>query len=264
MPVGGDEFVQSLARGLDVIVAFDAEHSTMTLSEAAVRAGLSRATARRFLLTLVGLGYVRYDGQRFALTPRVLRLGTSYLSGLGLPDVAQPHLEQLSTELQESTSAAVLDGDDIVYVARVSTRRIMTVGITVGTRFPAHATSMGRVLLAGLHAADLDGYFARADLSALTDRTVHDEAALRAILRDVAERGWALVDGELEVGLRSAAAPVRDAAGQVVAAVNVSTTATRDPMPGGHITALVACADAVSSDSAEIEGRPGPDRLTGP
>ncbi|MCW2758544.1 MAG: IclR family transcriptional regulator, partial [Nocardioidaceae bacterium] len=251
MPVAGDGFVQSLARGLDVIVAFDAEHPAMTLSEVAVRAGLSRATARRFLLTLAELGYVRYDGQRFALTPRVLRLGTSNLSGLGLPEVAQPHLERLSAKLGESTSAAVLDGDDIVYVARVATRRIMTVGITVGTRFPAHATSMGRVLLAGLAPVALDAYFARADLAALTDNTVHEEPALRKVLRTVADQGWALVDGELELGLRSAAAPVRDAGGSVVAAVNVSTTATRAPLPPAHVTALVACADAVSRDLAD-------------
>ena len=143
-----EEFVQSLARGLQVITAFNSDRPRMSLSEVAVATGLSRASARRFLHTLVELGYVRTDGKQFELTPHVLRLGTAYLSGLGLPQLAQPHLERLSAEVGESTSAAVLDGTEIVYVARVSTRRIMTVGITVGTRFPAFATSMGRVLLA--------------------------------------------------------------------------------------------------------------------
>src|SRR5690606_36124028 len=143
-----DDFVQSLARGLAVIRAFDADHAELTLSEVARRAELPRAAARRFLRTLAVLGYVRSDGKVFRLTPRVLELGFSYLSALSLPEIAQPHLERLSHELDESVSAAVLDGDDIVYVARVATRRIMSVGITIGTRFPARKTSMGRVLLA--------------------------------------------------------------------------------------------------------------------
>ena len=175
-PVVAEEFVQSLARGLQVITAFSGDRPRMSLSEVAVATGLSRASARRFLHTLVELGYVRTDGKQFELTPHVLRLGTAYLSGLGLPQLAQPHLERLSAEVGESTSAAVLDGTDIVYVARVSTRRIMTVGITVGTRFPAFATSMGRVLLAYQGAAELDAYFLTADLRPPTPRTVHTES----------------------------------------------------------------------------------------
>lgn len=250
-PAPGDQFVQSLARGLAVITAFDADHPSMTLSDIAARTGLSRATARRFLHTLVELGYVRFDGKQFALTPQVLRLGTAYLSGLGLPELAQPHLERLSARLGESTSAAVLDGDEIVYVTRVATRRIMTVGITVGTRFPAYATSMGRVLLAGLPAPQLDDYLARADLAPLTGRTLHDAASLRAELDRVRAQGWALVDQELEAGLRSVAAPLRDRDDRVVAAINVSTSAQARPeLPEEYVAAVVDAAAAISADLA--------------
>src|SRR6478609_10777557 len=223
-PAASDQYVQSLARGLAVIRAFDTEHPKMTLTEVAARTELTRATARRFLHTLAELGYVRTDGKIFALTAKVLQLGYAYLSGLSLPQLAQPHLEELSLELGESTSAAVLEGTDIAYIARVSTRRIMTVGITVGTRFPAYATSMGRVLLAHLSPDELDAYFVAADLAPPTPHTVHTEAELRLLLVDVARRGWAEVDQELEVGLYSLAAPIRDADQQVVAAINVSTT----------------------------------------
>ncbi len=244
------EFVQSLARGLAVIEAFDADHAELTLTEVATATGLSRAAARRFLLTLVDLGFARQTADRFALTPRVLRLGTAYLSGFGLPEIAQPHLERLSAEVDESTSAAVLDGTDIVYVARVSTRRIMTVGITVGTRFPAFATSMGRVLLAALPPVGLDAYFAAADLEPPTDRTVSDEATLRGILDVVRDQGWASSDEELAAGLRSIAAPVRAGDGRVVAAVNVSSTTRRDPV-GEFLEPLLATARAVTADLAE-------------
>jgi IclR family pca regulon transcriptional regulator len=225
--VSGD-FVQSLARGLAVIRAFDAQHPELSLSDVARRTGLTRAASRRFLLTLESLGYVRSDGRDFALTPRVLELGFSYLSSLSLPEVVQPHLERLSREVDESVSAAVLDGADIVYVARVPTRRIMSVRITIGTRFPAFATSMGRALLAGMPAAERDALLAASALPALTDRTVTSPDALRDELARVAEQGWALVDGELEPGLRSVAVPLHDRRGDVVAAVNVSTSATRD------------------------------------
>jgi IclR family pca regulon transcriptional regulator len=224
-----EEFVQSLARGLQVITSFSAHRPRMSLSEVAVVTGMSRAAARRFLHTLVELGYVRTDGKLFELTPQVLRLGTAYLSGLGLPQLVQPHLERLSAQVRESTSAAVLDGTDIVYVARVASRRIMTVGITVGTRFPAFATSMGRVLLAHASPDELDAYFGAADLTPATPRTVHTEADLRSLLARVAEQGWAEVDQELEPGLYSLAAPIRDADLRVVAAINVSTTSPERP-----------------------------------
>jgi IclR family transcriptional regulator, pca regulon regulatory protein len=220
-------FVQSLERGLAVIRAFGAETPELTLSEVARETGLTRAATRRFLHTLADLGYVQADGRRFRLTPRVLELGYAFLSSLTLPEVAEPHLERLVAEIHESSSVSVLDGDEIVYVARVPTARIMRVSINLGTRFPAYATSMGRVMLAGLPEADLDAYLARVELRRLSPRTVTDEDALRAELARVREQGWALVDQELEEGLRSIAAPIRDRGGQVVAAVNVSAHASR-------------------------------------
>lgn len=227
VPARDPNFVQSLDRGLAVIRAFDAQHPRLQLSEVARLTGLTRAAARRFLLTLVHLGYVRIDGREFSLRPRVLELGYSYLSGLTLPDVAQPHLEALVGRVDESSSVSVLDGDDIVYVARVHTKRIMTVMITVGTRFPAHATSMGRVLLAGLSDHELAAHLARAELATFTSRTLTDPAALSTVLDRVREQGYALVDQELEEGLRSAAAPVRNREGAVIAAVNLSVSTSR-------------------------------------
>ncbi|MDM7990024.1 IclR family transcriptional regulator C-terminal domain-containing protein [Arthrobacter sp. zg-Y877] len=220
-----DQFVQSLARGLLVIRAFDADHVQMTLSEVSRRTGLTRATARRFLLTLVELGYVRTDGRAFELTALVLQLGYSYLSGQSLPRLAQPVLEDLSREISESTSASVLDGGEIVYIARIHTRRLMTVGINVGTRFPAYATSMGRVLLAGLPEERFEAYVATAELLPLTERTVTDPDRLRALVAQARDQGWAVVDQELELGLRSIAVPVRDPQGSVVAALNTSMQA---------------------------------------
>jgi IclR family pca regulon transcriptional regulator len=253
MPDGeaSGDFVQSLARGLAVIRAFDAANPELSLSDVARRAGMPRAAARRFLRTLETLGYVRSDGRGFALTPRVLELGFSYLSALSLPEIVQPHLERLSRDVDESVSAAVLDGGDIVYIARVPTRRIMSVRITIGTRFPAYATSMGRVLLASLPDADRDVLIEASDLSPLTDRTITDAAALRAELARVREQGWALVDGELEPGLRSVAAPVHGRGGAVVAAINVSTSATRDTLEhlvDAYIPPLLDAARAVEAE----------------
>jgi IclR family pca regulon transcriptional regulator len=226
-PSGSRDFVQSLERGLQVIKAFDGEHPELTLSEVSRRTGMARAAARRFLLTLEQLGYVHHDGRTFVLRPRILDLGFAYLSSMGLPEVAGPHLETLVATVQESSSMSVLDGSDIVYVARMPTRRrIMTVSIAVGTRFPAYATSMGRVLLAALEPALLDDYLRTTPLVGHTDKTITDPTALREVLADVASAGYAIVDQELEDGLRSVAAPVRHD-GQVVAAVNVSVHASR-------------------------------------
>lgn len=248
----GGEFVQSFARGLAVIRAFDAQHPELALSDVARRAGLPRAAARRFLHTLETLGYVRSDGRSFSLTPRILELGFSYLSALSLPEIVQPHLERLSREVDESVSAAVLDGTEIVYVARVPTRRIMSVRITIGTRFPAYATSMGRVLLAALPDAALAAVLDASRLDALTDRTLTEPAALRDELARVRERGWALIDGELEPGLRSVAVPVRGRDGSVVAAVNVSTSATRDSVEHVEGAYLPALARTVRDIEAEL------------
>jgi IclR family pca regulon transcriptional regulator len=229
-PARNSDFVQSLDRGLAVIRAFGPERERLSLSEVARATGLTRAAARRFLLTLVSLGYVRSDGREFSLRPRVLELGYAYLSGLSLPDVAAPHMEELVARLHESSSISVLDGQHVVYVVRVPTKRIMTVAISVGTRFPAYATSMGRVLLAALPAAELDRYLAEASFAALTDRTVTDPGQLRDLLTEVAEQGYAIVDQELEEGLRAVAAPIRGAADVGMAAINVSAHASRVSM----------------------------------
>lgn len=218
---GGGEFVQSLARGLDVITAFDSDHRSLTLSQVAQRTGLNRATARRFLHTLLTLGYVHQENQRFALTPRVMRLGYAFLSGLPLSEIAQPHLKDLSTTLGESTSVSVLDGSDVLYVARVQTHRIMATAIPVGTRFPAYATSMGLVLLAGLSEEELDRYLDETVLTPITVYTVTDPRELRAELALVRQRGYAVCDQQLSLGLRSVAVPIREG-GRVVAAMNCS------------------------------------------
>ncbi|MGW1672217.1 IclR family transcriptional regulator domain-containing protein [Streptomyces sp. NPDC002324] len=220
-------FVRSFERGLAVVRAFDAEHPALTLSEVARACELTRAAARRFLLTLVDLGYVHTDGRLFRLTPRVLELGYAYLSSVTLPDLAVPHLERLVAQVGESSSLCVLDRDDIVYVARVGVRRIMTATITVGTRLPAHVTSVGRVLLAHLPDEETDARLARADLGPLTRRTLTSADRLRTELRRVRRQGYAVVDQELEEGLRSVAAPVRDRHGEVVAGVNIPVHAGR-------------------------------------
>jgi IclR family pca regulon transcriptional regulator len=245
--------VQSLERGLAVIRAFDARHSELTLSEVARICDLTRAAARRFLLTLADLGYVRTDGRLFSLTPRVLELGYAFLSSLSLPEVAEPHLERLVAETRESSSVSVLDGDDIVYVARVPTSRIMTVAINVGTRFPAYATSMGRVLLAALPDDELESYLGRVRLERLAKRTLSTPAALRTELREVRSQGYAIVDQELEEGLRAIAAPIRDRTGTVVGAVNVSVQAARasvDSMRRELLPRLLAATARIDADLA--------------
>ena len=185
------DFIQSLERGLSVIRAFDGDHPKLSLSEVAVRTGLSRAAARRFLRTLVDLGYMRLEGSQFSLRPKILELGYAYLSSLSLPEVAMPHLEQLVEQVRESSSVSQLDGDDVVYIARVPTRRIMTVAISVGTRFPAYATSMGRVMLADKPADWLGHYLASTTLPPLTPHTKADPALLRAELARIRAQGWA-------------------------------------------------------------------------
>jgi IclR family transcriptional regulator, pca regulon regulatory protein len=221
------DFVQSLDRGLAVIRAFGPGRERLSLSDVARETGLTRAAARRFLLTLVKLGYVRSDGREFSLRPLVLELGYAYLSGLAMPEIASPHLEELVAKVRESSSISVLDGHQIVYVARVPTKRIMTVAISVGTRFPAYATSMGRVLLAGMSPDDLDKYLSEADFEAFTARTVTDPDRLREIVREVGRQGYAIVDQELEEGLRAIAAPIHGAGNAVIAAINLSAHASR-------------------------------------
>ena len=223
----GSDFVQSLERGLAVIQAFSATSPRLTLSDVARATGLTRAAARRFLLTLQQLGFVDSNDREFFLTPRILQLGYTYLSSTPFWDLSQNHIEELVERLHESSSMSVLDRDEVVYVARVPTKRIMTISLAVGSRLPAYPTSMGRVLLAGLTDEQIDAYLARVSLAPLTSRTVTDPVALRAILLEVREQGWAMVDQELEDGVRSVAAPLYAANGKVLGAVNVSAHATR-------------------------------------
>lgn len=244
-------YVQSLDRGLAVISCFSAERPRLTLSEVARQTGASRAAARRSLITLQTLGYVGSDGRQFFLTPRVLTLGYSYLSSLSLADVAQAHLSDLANEVHESCSASVLDGFDIVYVARAATTRIMTISLSVGTRLPAYATSMGRVLLAALPGERLDTYLNSATLDPLTERTIVDHDRLRAEVEKTRTRGWGLVDQELEDGVRSVAVPIHDSARQVVAAINTSAHATRvslTTLQKSFLPKLRECAAAIDGE----------------
>ena len=245
-------FVHSLERGLAVIRCFSGERPRLTLSEVARQAGISRAAVRRSLITLQTLGYVGSDERQFYLTPRVLTLGYAYLSSLSLADVAQSHLTELANEVHESCSASVLDGFDIVYVARAATKRIMTISLSVGTRLPAHATSMGRVLLAALRDDRLDAYLDTATLVPLTERTIVDRDRLRAEVERTRTRGWCLVDQELEDGVRSIAVPLHDAGGRVVAAVNTSAHATRVPLTTLQRSFLPKLRDCAAAIDAEL------------
>ena len=254
-PARRTDFVQSLDRGLAVIRCFSSERPSLTLSEVAERTGLTRAAARRFLLTLQELGYVGSTGRQFSLRPRVLALGYAYLSSFSVAQIAQPHLEDLAEELHESCSVSVLDGDDIVYVARASANRIMTIALTVGTRLPPYPTSMGRVLLASLPEEELDAHLRRTELRKLTERTVVDETELRQILAKVAAQGWAAVDQELEAGVRSIAVPIRDSSGRVVAAINASAHAARVQMRPLEKQFLPRLLNAAQQIDAELATR---------
>ena len=223
----GADFVQSLERGLAVIRAFGSDQPSLTLSEVAVKTGLTRAAARRFLLTLVELGYVRSDGRAFSLRPRVLELGYAFLSSLSLAEVAQPHMEEFVATVHESSSIAVLDGDDIFYVVRVPAKRIFTLSISVGTRLPVYCTSMGRVLLAARPVEEIEKFLSRVQLEVRNAQTLVDRDGLRTALRKVARDGYAIIDQELEPGLRSLAVPIHDESKAVVAAINVSVDVPR-------------------------------------
>ena len=248
------DFVQSLERGLAVIRAFDAEHRELALSDVARATGLTRAAARRFLLTLVKLGYVNFADGRFSLRPRVLELGYAYLSSLTLPEVAQPHMEALVAKVNESSSISVLDDLEVVYVVRVPTRRIMSITLSVGTRLPAYATSMGRVLLADLPEDELEERLSRMEIRPLTARTVKGKDELRAILEATRKQGYAATDQELEEGLRSLAVPIRDANEVVVAALNVSVHASRASMAVLRRDYLPFARQAVAGIQADLTG----------
>jgi IclR family transcriptional regulator, pca regulon regulatory protein len=229
-PRPGDSYVQSFARGLAVIRAFNAEAPSQTLSEVAQRTGLTRAGARRILLTLEQLGYVEALGRQFRLTAKILDLGFAYLSSQPMWNLAEPVMQALVADVNESCSAAVLDGDDIVYVLRVPTRQIVGINLGIGSRLPAYCTSMGRVLLAGLPADELRLRIAASpQRRAWTSRTITQPMALLREIEAVRAQRWSLVDQELEQGLVSLAAPIIDRGGRTIAALNVSGQASRTP-----------------------------------
>lgn len=226
-PQPGDSYVQSFARGLEVIRSFSAQAPQQTLTQVAARSKLTRAGARRILLTLQTLGYVESDGKLFRLTPRILDLGFAYLSSMPIWNLAEPVMEELVEQVKESCSAAVLDGSDIVYVLRVPTHKIMRNTLGVGSRLPAYCTSLGRVLLADLPDDELVKRLDASDLRPLTRHTVTGRAALLAKVHQVRKQGWCLVNQELEEGLISLAAPITNRAGRTIAALNISGQANR-------------------------------------
>jgi IclR family pca regulon transcriptional regulator len=255
----GPDFVEALARGLDVLAGFGPAHRTMTLTEVAEVAGLARPTARRLLLTLEELGYVRSDAAGFSLTPKVLDLGTAYVSSLGLWDIARPHLEALVARTGESSSMAQLDGSDIVYVGRVSVPKIIALRVEIGTRFPAAQTSQGKVLLAALSPDRLAETLAVPSRSGLPPASSRSPEQLREELTEVRARGWALADEELAPGVRSVAVPVRDRDGAVRAAMNVTVHAaetSRETLLHDHLPLLLRAAGDISADWARWQTRP--------
>jgi IclR family pca regulon transcriptional regulator len=253
------DFVEALARGLDVLRCFDSEHRALSLAEVAGRTGLARPTARRLLLTLQEIGYVRAADSRFMLTPKLMDLGIAYVSSLGLWDIARPHLAALVAVTGESSSMAQLDGSDIVYVARVAVPKIITLRVDIGTRFPALQTSQGKVLLAALKADELSDVLALPSRSGLPRFLPRDRATVDAELRSVRARGWALADEELAPGIRSVAVPVRDGTGAVRAAMNVTVHAAEtsvERLTGEYLPHLLRTAGEVSAEWALWQSRP--------
>ncbi len=248
-PAPGDSYVQSFARGLQVIRSFSADAPRQTLTEVAGRSELTRAGARRILLTLQSLGYVESDGKLFSLTPRILDLGFAYLSSMPIWNLAEPIMEALVDEVKESCSAAVLEGTDIIYVLRVPTHKIMSISLGVGSRLPAYCTSLGRVLLAGLPDEEVLSRLQASDRQALTRHTLTDVNDLLAKVQTTRKQGWSLVNQELEEGLVSLAAPVTNREGRTVAALNISGQANRTSakiMQDSMLPALLAAAKTVS------------------
>ncbi len=255
----GPDFIEALARGLDVIAAFRPAYGALTLAEVAVATGLARPTARRILLTLQELGYVRAEDGAFTLTPRVLDLGVAFVRSQGLWDIARPHMRALVARTNESCSVAQLDGSDIVYVARVAVPKIVGLSVQIGTRFPALATSLGKVLLAALPQAELEAVLAQPTRSGLVPRWQPGAAERDAVLGDVREQGWALTDEQLTLGIRSVAAPLRDGSGRVLAALNVNTHAAEtsvEHLISEYLPLLLAAAGEISADFVRLAAVP--------
>ncbi|MCO8277243.1 helix-turn-helix domain-containing protein [Actinoplanes sp. TRM 88003] len=247
----GPDFIEALARGLDVLRSFRPGTPAITLSEIAHRTGLARPTVRRILITLEALSYVRADGRGYALTPRVLELGMAYVNSLSMWDVARPHMEKLVAQTNESTSMAQLDGSDIVYVARVAVPKIVTLAVTIGTRFPAPVTSMGKVLLAGLPADELAAVLDQPSRSGIDPRRQLTPGEIETSLREVRAKGWALADQDLAPGIRSVATGVRDGDGRVMAAINVTVHAAEtslETLVEDHLPKLLRTAADIGHD----------------
>ncbi len=255
----GPDFIEALARGLDVIRAFRPREPVMSLAAVAAQTGLARPTARRMLLTLADLGYVRAIDGGFELTARVLDLGMTYVLSRSLWEVARPHMEALVAQTHESSSIAQLDGSDIIYVARVAVPKIVTLAVTIGTRFPAMQTSLGKVLLAALPPAEAERVLSESSRSGITPRYQPDATHRAAELRDVRARGWSLTDEELAPGIRSVAVPLRDGSGHVIASLNVNTHAAETPLEkltGEYLPPLLHAAGAISADWAAYQSAP--------
>jgi len=255
----GPDFIEALARGLDVIRAFQPRRPVMSLAAVAAAAGLARPTARRMLLTLQDLGYVRAVDGGFELAPRVLDLGMSYVLSKGLWEIARPHMEALVAQTHESSSIAQLDGSDIVYVARVAVPKIVALAVTIGTRFPAMQTSLGKVMLAALAPDEAEQVLAEPSRSGIAARWQPTAAERAAELRDVRARGWSLTDEQLALGIRSVAAPLRDGSGRVIAAMNVTVHAAETQvgvLTGEYLPLLLQTTGAISADWAACQAAP--------
>jgi IclR family pca regulon transcriptional regulator len=253
------DFVEALARGLNVIRVFSTSHLAMSVSDVATATDLARPTARRLLLTLEQLGYVRATDGLYTLTPKILELGLSYINAQGMWDIARPHLVDLVSKTKESSSMSQLDGSDIVYTARVAVPKIIGMSVQIGTRFPAIATSMGHVLLSELSSKELDAILKLPSRSHVVPRIKPTRKELDAVLAEVRTRGWALSDERLSFGIRSIAAPVRDASGTIIAAVNVTTNAAETSLVSLkklHLPLLLETAEAITADFGRMAQLP--------
>lgn len=253
------DFIEAIARGLDVIKAFTPEHSPLSLSEVAQLTGLARPTARRILITLSELGYVRSDGGMYTLTTRVLELGMAYIGSSNIWELVRPHLIDLSTRVGESCSVAQLDGPDVVYVSRVAVAKLVAFSVTVGTRFPAIATSLGKVMLAALPPDELDRVLAQKSQSMAHAVWAPSREEIDASLAEVRASGWAMTDQQLAPAIRSVAAPIRDDTGSVVAAVNINTHAfetSTEVLLNDYLPQLLVTAQKISADWVRWQRRP--------